>query len=322
MYSLNINFLKDRPELAPNNKAAKAKGSAGVSLTGQAPLFLGAGVGIVCVGVVGGFFLYLVAQIGSLEARRAELDDQLADLQAEIAKAEEAQFETEVIENQTQALIGVFNRVRSWSAILTDIRDRMPAGLQVQVLREETPKETKSASSSSKKKKSEEEAPAEAPQTPSRQPITITGYANSIERVGEFLVLLQKSPFLDPAATRLVSTIYEENPASIETPDPEDGDDLAQLPEGFSYTIVNAEEMTRMNAEVSDSDLPQIVRYEITTAYTPNTAMDLKQELERRGAIGLVTRLTEIEGIQGADPAAAAADAPEKEAEKEAEATQ
>jgi type IV pilus assembly protein PilN len=315
MYSLNINFLKDRPELNPN-KTAKAKGSAGVSLTGQAPLFLGAGVGVVCVGIVGGFFLYLIAQIGSLEARRAELDDQLADLQAEIEKAEEAQFETGVIENQTQALIGVFNRVRSWSAILTDIRDRMPAGLQVEVLREETPKDTKSASSS---KKSDEEAAAAAPPAPSRPPITITGYANSIERVGEFLVLLQKSPFLDPEATRLVSTTYEDNPASIETPDPEDGDDLAQLPEGFSYTIVNAAEMEQMNAEVSDSDLPQIVSYEITTAYTPNTAMELKQELERRGAIGLVTRLTEIEGIQGASPdAAAAEDAPENEATDDA----
>ncbi len=317
MYSLNINFLKDRPELSPN-KAAKAKGSPGVSLTGQAPLFLGAGVGIVCVGVVGGFFLYLLAQTGSLEARRAELDDQLADLQAEIEQAEEAQFETEVIENQTQALIGVFNRVRSWSAILTDIRDRMPAGLQVEVLQEETPKDAKSASSS---KKSDEEASA-APPMPSRQPITITGYANSIERVGEFLVLLQKSPFLDPEATRLVSTTYEDNPASIETPDPEDGDDLAQLPEGFSYTIVNAEEMEQMNAEVSDSDLPQIVSYEITTAYTPKTAMELKQELERRGAIGLVTRLTEIEGIQGADPAAAAPAAPEDGAEDDAAATE
>ncbi|MGD1849726.1 MAG: PilN domain-containing protein [Cyanophyceae cyanobacterium] len=297
MYSLNVNFLKDRPEFQSGGKpAAKKKESGGgISLAGQTPLYLGVAGALAAVGIVGGAFLWLNLEMSKLEGQQIALDENLSDLQADIDRAETAKAETQIIRDQTRALVGVFNKIRAWSAILGDIRDRLPLGVQMQELREEAPK-----AATSRPKEGEAVPP------PPKKKIIIAGNASSVESVGEFLLLLRQSPFLDVDATRLVRTEYQDNPANIEVP--QDGEQVAfeELPEGLSYTVVNPADLEAVQAEIGN--LPPVVEYSIETAYTESTAEDLIQELDRNGAAGLVVRLEEIRAIMdqtGIKPAAA-----------------
>ena len=92
MYSLNVNFLKDRPEFQSGGKpAAKKKESGGISLAGQTPLYLGVAGALAAVGVVGGAFLWLNFEMSKLESQQIALDEDLSDLQADIDRAETAQ---------------------------------------------------------------------------------------------------------------------------------------------------------------------------------------------------------------------------------------
>ncbi|MEM9246967.1 MAG: PilN domain-containing protein [Cyanobacteria bacterium P01_F01_bin.153] len=303
MYSLNVNFLKDRPEFQSGGKpAAKKKESGGgISLAGQTPLYLGVAGELAAVGVVGGAFLWLNFEMSKLQSLQIALDEDLSDLQADIDRAETAQAETKIIRDQTRALVGVFDKIRAWSAILGDIRDRLPPGVQVQGLREETPK-----AAPTRRLKEGETAPP-----PPKKKIVIAGSASSVEAVGEFLLLLRQSPFLDVDATKLVRTEIQDNPANIEVP--RDGEPVAfeELPEGLSYTVLNPADLEAVQADIGN--LPPVVEYSIETAYTDSTAEDLIQELDRNGAAGLVVRLEEIRAIMdqtGLKPAVAPSPAP------------
>ncbi|MEM6503381.1 MAG: PilN domain-containing protein [Cyanobacteria bacterium P01_C01_bin.89] len=302
MYSLNVNFLKDRPEFQSGGKpAAKKKESGGgISLAGQTPLYLGVAGALAAVGVVGGAFLWLNFEMSKLESQQIALDEDLSDLQADIDRAETAQAETAIIRDQTRALVGVFNKIRAWSAILGDIRDRLPPGVQMQELREETPK-----AATTRPREGEAVPP------PPKKKIVIAGNASSVEAVGEFLLLLRQSPFLDVDATKLVRTEVQDNPANIEIP--QEGEQVAfeELPEGLSYTVLNPADLEAVQADIGN--LPPVVEYSIETAYTDSTAEDLIQELDRNGAAGLVVRLEEIRAIMdqtGIKPAVAPSPAP------------
>ncbi|MEM1426647.1 MAG: PilN domain-containing protein [Cyanobacteria bacterium P01_H01_bin.130] len=288
MYSLNVNFLKDRPEFQGGGKPAAAKKQAkkGISLDGQTPLYLGVAGALAALGIVGGAFLYLNFEMNKLESQQLTLDDELSDLQAQINEAERAQAETGIIRKQTQALVGVFDQIRAWSAILGDIRDRLPVGVQVQTMQEEAPDLPRTTA---------QPAEGDALPPPPKKKITIAGNASSVDAIGEFLLLLRQSPFLDRDATKLIKTEYQDNPANVEIP--RDGEEVAfeELPEGLSYTVVNPAELEAVSAELDN--LPQVVEFSIETAYTDSTAEDLIQELDRNGAAGLVVRLEAIRDI-------------------------
>ncbi len=299
MYSLNINFLKDRPEYQANRPGSPAGGGAAAKPS-RLPIILGILVGVMVPAAIGGFSGYLLIQKGNLEANQAKLDQDLQDLEAELKKAAQAEAEMKAIDGLTQGLVGVFSRVKSWSAVLGDLRDRLPAGVQLISIREaDNPalKNTSSAPAKPAAGATAATATANTP-TPPKKFLTIEGYANSIEGVGEFLLLLQKSPFLNPEATQLVSSTAVDNPAQIVQANQE-------VQEGIAYTLAVPPPTTAGGGAQVRIVAPKVIKYTIQSSYTNKPADQLLQVLDRSGASGLVVRIETIRRIlaeQGKTP--------------------
>lgn len=300
MYSLNINFLKDRPEFQTGKQAAEKKKGGGSAQGSQLPLALGVIAGLALPMAALGAYGYLIWDMGNLNRNILALDRNLSDLQQDLDRAAKAERTTQVIREQTDALTGVFNQVKSWAAALEDIRDRLPQGVQLQSVTETPPQASSSAASTT----ATPPADGAAVPPPPRSTISIRGYASSVESIGEFLLLLRSSPYLDPNSTVLVGAEMVSNPAQVESA-PTGG--APQEPtEGSSYTVVNPEALEAAAAQVGQ--LPQLLEYTITTTYTSKPAEELIQALDRSSATGLVVRLEAIRNIRAAAEGAPAAD--------------
>lgn len=107
--------------------------------------------------------------------------------------------------------------------------------------------------------------------------IEISGIAKSFNDVNDFLLVLQKSNFLQPKETRLVTAELQANPTKLE---PLKFRDLPQ------------------QASIQQTDLPKLpeqVNFNIQTKLSEVPASDLLRELDRKGAAGLVTRIEELQ---------------------------
>lgn len=136
MYLPEINFLAERGELDRDATAGEST-SGGGSLGGlsSSGILLGGGavlavvVAICAVGTA--FFSY---RVGQLRTEEAEVDTELAEAQAELAQLEQLQAELSGIQTRTQALKTFFDRVQPWSAILEEIRNRIPPQTWIQTV--------------------------------------------------------------------------------------------------------------------------------------------------------------------------------------------
>jgi type IV pilus assembly protein PilN len=128
MYGLDINFLKDR-EIRPveATRTAQADTQAG----NRTPLLLGLLAAVAALGLVGGYWFFLQQQVRRLEAREAELDQEIATLQSQLQQIETVQQQIVLVEAENQAFVNVFDQIRPWSAFLKELRDRTPARIQI-----------------------------------------------------------------------------------------------------------------------------------------------------------------------------------------------
>ncbi|HEY9750980.1 MAG TPA: PilN domain-containing protein [Allocoleopsis sp.] len=254
MYSLDVNFLNDRPEYRPDvgGGPSRPKAPSG-SMT---PLYLGVAAGVFLPVAVVVMWLVLQNKNTELQVRIDELNARLGELQKADEKVAAINAQVGQIKAETDALATVFNQIKPWSAMLQDIRDRVPAGVQVSNIQQT-------------------DAPAATPQNPKPAPrVEITGAARSFNDVNDFLLTLQKSPFLKAAETQLVSADLRDNPTQIE---------VRQDPTGQASTP---------DVQVK---LPQIVAYRIQTSLSDVPASELLRELDRKGAVGLVTRIRTLQ---------------------------
>ncbi|WP_375506603.1 PilN domain-containing protein [uncultured Nostoc sp.] len=240
MYSLDVNFLKDRPAYQK-----KPERSGGISLkfpTGDLTLlYVGVAVGVVLPALLGIGWWVLQGKIVELDGQIAQLDQESKRLDTEIGNINKIKDETKAVKGETQALVTVFDQIRPWSAMLQDLRDRIPAAVQIKTIRQTPP------------------IPAEAGQPPTNPAggLQITGLARSFNDVNDFLLSLQQSQFLKPTESRIVTATLVDAPA---TP---------------GVTI----------------KLPQVVEYTIQSSMNDVPASELIRELEKKGTVGLVTRI-------------------------------
>jgi type IV pilus assembly protein PilN len=245
MYGLDINFLNDRPEYRPESSARPAaKANLG---QGSIPLVLGAIAGLLLPGMVFGLQLFLQGENARLTEESAQLDARLAQIQQQIQQVEAVQAQAQQVATEADAFARVFQDIKPVSALLQDIRDRTPAGVQVQTIQ---------------KSGTGEEAK-----------ITISGYGRSFNDVNDFLLLLQQSPFLDSDGVLLNSGNLQDNPTQVEIGQ---GNQNASAP---GITV----------------KLPQVVGYQIEAKPTAKPANELLRDLERKGAVGLVTRIRTLQ---------------------------
>ncbi|WP_421655701.1 PilN domain-containing protein [Leptothermofonsia sp. ETS-13] len=273
MHSLDINFLNDRPEYRPDG-GVRTRGARAVPTDSRQPLILGLLAAILLPALAGGLLLFLQSRNADLEQRQVALDSQLGDIQAKQKQIESLRTETKQVKEETLALASVFNTLKPWSAVMQDFRDRIPPG--VQILRvKQLPVQQGQPQPSPSPSPSPGATPG-APTPPVIGNVEISGIANSFNDVNDFMLVLQKSAFLDPKETRLVASELQQTAPTLSTLQ------LKNAPVG----TVDTNNLPK---------LPSQIEFTIRTAFNNIPASDLLQELERKTAVGLVTRIEELQ---------------------------
>ncbi|MGB5768433.1 MAG: PilN domain-containing protein [Crocosphaera sp.] len=206
MYSLDVNFLKDR-HLETSSKTTSINESRGISLKEQLPLLIGGGVLVLLPALTASSLLILNQLSSSTEQRIQQLDSQLGQLNAQNKNLEDIEAKVKQNDEEIQSLVTVFNQIRPWSAILREIEEQIPPNVQVGSIAQ---KETE---------------------------VTIVGYAMSYDDLNDFILTLQSSPFLDAEQTAIKTATLEDFP--VETPNAPDDIEI-EFPQGVKYTITTA----------------------------------------------------------------------------------
>jgi type IV pilus assembly protein PilN len=216
MYGLDINFLKDRAETiaSPTQK----KKAAPLPASAMLPLFIGIAVGLIVPGLVGGFWLWVNLETSKTQEELNAKSAELATLQQETQQVQNLQQEIEVARSQSDALVNVFKEIRSWSAVLQDVRDRVPEGVTISGL---TQAETEQAAA-------EGEAATVAPPPT----VEISGFAQSYSQINDFILTLKASEFFNPEQTFILSSQLADYPISNKPAN-------IELPQVVEYQIVS-----------------------------------------------------------------------------------
>jgi type IV pilus assembly protein PilN len=329
MYSLDINLLRERAEYQTGQQTSFS----GVTTPtptkyGKVPLFIGIGAAALSLLAAGGTWLWLGQQTTQLEAKQKELDQKLGSLQAQDRRLQEINGQVAQLNDETQSLASVFNQVQPWSAVLQDLRESIPQGVQILNVAQSEVKATapvavapapappsgglinKISTPPNPEAKLASGAPAAAPVataptaapaagTPAPSPagtpvatlsadipttkLEIIGTAKSFDEVNNFLLTLKQSAFFNPDETQLLSATLT---ASV---------GLVTVEPSANSTGKNVDKFNRL-------ELPKVVDYKIQTSLKRIPAADLIRELERKGAVGLVTRIRSLQQQQVIKP--------------------
>ncbi|WP_373540598.1 PilN domain-containing protein [Chamaesiphon sp.] len=324
MYSLDINLLRERTEYQTGSQSEFVNDTRmAPAKYGKLPLFIGVGAAALTLLACGAGWLILDRQTSQLEAKQRDLDQKLGSLKVQDARLQELNTQLSQIEGETQSLAGVFNQVQPWSAVLQDLRESIPQGVQIASVTQSefkpvvpaTPVPAPGAPSGGLVNKISTPPNPEAspkPATPTGSPVAtaptsvpvaptpgnsatvatlpaeiptakleIIGTAKSFEEVNNFMLTLKQSAFFNPDETQLMN---------------------ANLVDGVTLTALGLDGKPIPGATTSDKsrqfELPKTVAYTIQTSLKRIPAADLMSELERKGAVGLVTRLRSLQQQQ------------------------
>jgi type IV pilus assembly protein PilN len=287
MYSLDINFLNDRPDYKP---VAAAKSSAKKSSGGtkdQRPL-MGAllfAFGINAA-VMGGWWL-ATNENTNLAKNQADMDAKLATLNTQANSIKAINAETDQVTAEYKALAGVFDQIKPWSAMLQDLSARTPAGVQIAKIEQIDPSPSPVAAAppppAATPAASPGASPSPASPTPAAAPVPvvlpqqaakvqISGIASTFAQVNDFMLLVQRSPFFLNTDTKLVAATLKNNPTQLQ--------------------------VRNQNAAAPAAELPQlrpVVEYKIETTLSPTGASELLPELRSKQADGLAIRIETLQ---------------------------
>lgn len=275
MYSLDVNFLKDRPEFVkpePNKQKQK------FNVSGNVPLVAGIVVGAFLPLAVAGFWWWQSSEQSSLEAKIAQVQADLDKAAKEQGELQKIRQETNLYKQQTQALASVFEQIRPWSAMVKDISERVPPGIQITCIAQIAASSTSSSSnacqnvpnptttSSSAATTTTANAPVVVPQ----DKVEITGIASSFNNVNDLILTLQRSAFLNNKETRLVTARLVDNPIKLER------NPGTQQSSGNNFQV---------------PELPPVVQFKVLTRLSDKTASQLLPQLYSLGDLGLTARM-------------------------------
>lgn len=215
MYSLDINFLQDRPSHQKKTDKVVKTTSPGGNLM---PLFIGLAVGVFLPVFVFGSWYILNAQNSSLEEKIAELEVENQQLETEIGDIKKIKAETDKIKGENQALVTVFDQIRPWSAMLQDLRDRIPGRVQLEDIEQIASEQTQGNKPNS------------------AGSVKLSGYARSFNDVNDFLLSLQQSRLFKPSEGRILSAELVDAPIPPEVAQSPNSEQI-KLPKVVKYEI-------------------------------------------------------------------------------------
>lgn len=230
MYSLDINFLNDRP--GGGGDKPKSKGpSIAIPAGGMTPIYIGAAVAVILPALLGLGLFYVQGQNANIDEQIAKLEAKNQSLEAKLGDIKKKEAEIAAIKTETKALVSVFDQIRPWSAMLQVLRDRIPARVRIENVKQ-TPPRNRGRDGS----------------TPSSAGgIEISGYARSFNDVNDFLLSLQQSPFFKTSTGKIVTAQLVNGPLPRNIPDGV----TIEPPKIVKYTIVS---------ELSDVPASELMR--------------------------------------------------------------
>ncbi|MEG5065838.1 PilN domain-containing protein [Microcoleus sp. B3-A4] len=285
MYSLDINFLNDRPDYKPVATKSPAKKSSG-GAKDQLPIY---GAVLFAFGVnaaVLGVGWWAINENKNLTTKQEAIDQELATLntQANVIKAINA--ETDQVTAEYKALAGVFDQIKPWSAMLQDLSARTPAGVQIGKIEQIDPSPSPvaaappppAATPAASPSPGASPSPASPPPAAALPPVVpqqaakvqISGIASTFAQVNDFMLLIQRSPFFLNTDTKLVAATLKNNPAQLQV----------------------------RNQNAAPPELPKlrpVVEYKIETTLSPTGASELLPELRSKQADGLAIRIETLQ---------------------------
>jgi type IV pilus assembly protein PilN len=274
MYSLDVNFLKDRPEYSGQRESVK---SAPAPVGSMTPLYIGVAVGLLPLLCVGGFWFFLNQQNAQLQQDIEQLNNKLGSLKQAEQQIKQLTDETNKVRSETNALAGVFTQMKPWSAMLQDIRERTPPNVTIESIEQKQVALTPAANAApppAPANNAKPGSPAANQAPPTKTQLVIEGAARTFDDVNYFLLTLQRSPFLNQEDTQLVAAKLEDNPSKLQENRP-------QAPNQSGATITY--------------QLPKFVGYKIQTTLNGESSQKLIRDLDRKGAVGVVSRIRTLQ---------------------------
>lgn len=248
MYSIEINFLKDRGLVESGKQQGLNFKKPEIDVKKNLPIIIGGAVMALLPILAGASILWLNLQQQKVQREIEELDAKIQQIEAKKKEIAQITEKKDKINGDNQALAQVFTQIKPWSALLQDISDQIPRGVQVEKIKEATTEDGK-------------------------KQIVITGIGQSYNGINDFLLTLQRADFLTDKGTSLQVAEEIENPLTVELPKQPDEEEAAK-------------------AELT---LPPVISYTIVTQLNDKPANDLLPVLQRKGAVGLVSRIRTLE---------------------------
>ena len=132
MYSIDINLLRERAEFQTDQPSEFTGGtSIAPRKYSKVPMFVGAGVAALALLATGGGLLWLGDQTTKLEVKQNDLDAKLGSLKVQDARLAEINGKVAQVTDESQSFASVFNQIQPWSAVLQDLRESIPQGVQI-----------------------------------------------------------------------------------------------------------------------------------------------------------------------------------------------
>ncbi len=247
MYSLDINFLKDRG-LDKNSETVVLEEKSKSPIAEKIPIALGAIDLILFPGVAFGYLKSVEAQTAELEQEIKQIEGEISSLGNQNTKIDELNGQIAKVEQETQGLVGVFEKIRPWAAILQELSDRTPPGVQVNSIQQNG-----SGNSIG---------------------INLAGVASSYEDVNDFVLFLLRSPFFDGKKITLNGASLTDLGVEIDNKDNLPDNVTLEVPQGIKYTI---------SAQLNNQPASKLIK-EIEKKGSAGIVTRLKT-LEQKGAI-------------------------------------
>ncbi len=267
MYGLDVNFLKDRGEQVTETQSRSSSSYGGTE--SMTPLYAGIGLGLLLPLLALGGWWFLNNRNQELTVQQADLTTKLAGLQAKQKEIDALYAQTKTIDGVTTSLVGVFDHIKPWSAILQDVSNRAPGGVRLaSVLQTEDVPPANA-----------QPVAAGAAPTGKASALLLSGSADGYDAVNDFLLTLKSSPFIDPKTVTIqkASLIDDPTDVKVETIAPP----------------ANAGGPPK-SAPIVEVKTPEVVAYEIKALLNNTPAPEQLSQLESLGANGLVTRIQQL----------------------------
>lgn len=266
MYSLDINFLNDRPDYKPIEKTFVSSRKTGAPVD-RKPIMIGVLAALALNAAWAGAWLIFNGRNNQLQKELDALQAQLDAKTSEVQALDQIYANAKQANDEADALAGVFNEIKPWSALTREMAALMQiAGVKVTQIEQSEPQSQASSSSKSSK---EEDAAAPAPKATAK--LQIEGIASSLAELNDFILLLNQSAFFDSEKTQLLSANLTDNPTKLEESQPENG------------------------SSKNTPELQPVIEYTIETSLSSATASELLPELKSNGSTGLVNRIETLQ---------------------------